>query len=100
MAVGVFYSWQSDRRQNRNFVRSALELAAKELRADTTLDETHREIAIDQDTQGVPGSPAIADAILSKIRLADVFVADLTFVDEAHQDQGSLETPPRTRIQM
>jgi len=40
------------------------------------------------DTQGLPGSPAIADAILTKIRSADVFIGDLTFID------GDLGTEP------
>jgi endonuclease/exonuclease/phosphatase family metal-dependent hydrolase len=65
MAVRVFYSWQSDRGQNRNFVRSALRAAIKELRQDLALDEAQRDITLDQDTQGLPGSPAIADAILT-----------------------------------
>jgi hypothetical protein len=37
-----------------------------------------RNIAVDQDTEGVPVSPSIA--VSQKIRLADVFVADLTFI--------------------
>jgi hypothetical protein len=93
MAVRVFYSWQSDRGQNRNFVRSALRAAIKELRQDLALDEAQRDITLDQDTQGLPGSPAIADAILTKIRSADVFVGDLTFIDG---DAGT-DAPDKTR---
>jgi hypothetical protein len=48
------------------------------LRQDTTLEEAKRDIIADQDTQGVPGSPGVAETILDKIRLADIFVADLT----------------------
>jgi len=88
MVVRVFYAWQSDRRQNRNFIRSALEAAVKQLRQDLALEEAHRDIILDQDTQGLPGSPAIADAILTKIRSADVFIGDLTFID------GDLGTEP------
>jgi hypothetical protein len=82
MTVRVFYSWQSDRRQNRNFIRSALEAAVRELRQDLALEEAQRDIILDRDTQGLPGSPAIADAILTKIRSADVFIGDLTFIDD------------------
>ena len=62
MPIKVFFSWQSDQPQNRNFIRSALNAAIKDLRQDLTLDEAHRDIVADQDTQGVPGSPGIADA--------------------------------------
>lgn len=82
MPLRVFYSWQSDRRQNRNFIRSVLKSAIKELREDLALEEAQRDIVLDQDTQGLPGTPAIADAILTKIRSAEAFVADLTFVDD------------------
>src|SRR5262249_43067842 len=81
MVVRVFYAWQSNRRQNRNFIRSALEAAVKQLRQDLALEEAQRDIILDQDTQGLPGSPAIADAILTKIRSTDVFIGDLTFID-------------------
>jgi hypothetical protein len=80
MPIRIFYSWQSDQPQNRGFIRSALDSAIAELRQDLTLDEPQRDIIADQDTQGVSGSPAIADTILSKIRSTDIFLADLTFI--------------------
>ena len=76
----VFYSWQSDAKPNRGFVRTALDDAVAQLAGDTALDEAQRDVEIDQDTQGLPGTPAIVDAILEKIRTADIFVADLTFI--------------------
>jgi hypothetical protein len=78
----LFYSWQSDVKQNRGFIRSALDNAVEEVARDTSIDDAQRDIAVDQDTQGLPGSPSVADAILQKIRSADFFVADLTFVSE------------------
>lgn len=81
MAIKVFYSWQSDVRPNRNFIRSALDGAVGEINKQFAVDEAQREIVVDQDTQGLPGSPGIADAILQKIRASDIFVADLTFID-------------------
>jgi hypothetical protein len=92
MPVKVFYSWQSDIRPNRNFIRTALEEAAAELQEELALDEPDREIVIDQDTQGLPGSPAIAESILTKIRSTDIFVADLTFID-APNGSGRRRTP-------
>lgn len=93
MAVRVFYSWQSDRSQNRNFIRSALDAAIKELHGDISLEEAKRDVVVDQDTQGVPGSPAIADTILAKIRSANVFVADLTFMPNNSDSASRRETP-------
>lgn len=82
MSVVVFFSWQSDQPQNRNFIRSALNAAIKELRQDVTLEEAKRDVVADQDTQGLPGSPAIAESILAKIRSCHVFLADLTFINK------------------
>lgn len=73
----VFYSWQSDlpNRCNRSLIESALKSALKRLSADGGLEV---EPALDRDTKDVPGSPAIADAILKKIDGCAVFVADVT----------------------
>lgn len=76
----VFYSWQTDAKPNRGFIRGVLQKVVAQLAGDSSVDEPQRDIVIDQDTQGLPGSPPVADAILEKIRTADVFVADLTFI--------------------
>lgn len=99
MAVKIFYSWQSDQKQNRNFIRSALDLAIKELRQDLSLEEAKRDIVADQDTLGVPGSPSIADAILQKIRNTEVFVADLTFIDKNTNHDGRQTPNPNVMLE-
>lgn len=73
----IFYSWQSDlpNRSNRNLIETALKTGLKRLSADGGLEV---EPALDRDTKDVPGSPAIADAILKKIDGCAVFVADVT----------------------
>lgn len=81
MPRSVFFSWQSDVKINRNFIRSALDEAVARLETDSTIDEALREFVVDQDTQGVPGTPTVVDAILEKIRSADIFVADLTIIN-------------------
>lgn len=75
----IFYSWQGDRpnNTNRGFIKNALDEAATALAADLTV-----EPRIDHDTQNVPGSPDIARTILKKIENSDVFVADVTIVNE------------------
>lgn len=76
----VFYSWQSwtDGGANRNFIEDCLERAIKEIRKD---DSLRLDPVIDRDTQGVPGSADIANTIFGKIVEADVFVADVSFVN-------------------
>ena len=75
MAFKVFYAWQSDRPNNlcRNLIRKALDKAAALLSEDLTIEEANRSVLIDQDTQGVPGSPGVAETILEKIRSCDAF---------------------------
>jgi len=95
MAIKVFYAWQSDRpaKANRNFIRAALDDAAKEIGKDLDLADAVRAVQIDQDTQGVPGSPPIAETILAKIRAADLFVADLTFVNDPAEQGRRMPNP-------
>ena len=78
----VFFSWQSDRptKEGRNLIETALKTALKRIAQDIGLEEPLRNLALDKDTQGVPGSPPIFDTILEKIDRTAVFVPDLTFV--------------------
>lgn len=77
----IFYSWQSDlpNKINRGFIQDCIERAIKEL-------QSHKELHLDpclvRDTSGVPGSPDIAATIFEKIKTADIFVGDVSFIDE------------------
>jgi hypothetical protein len=77
----IFYSWQSDLPNsiNRGFIQDCLERAIGELKAD---EELELDPCLDRDTSGVPGSPDIAATIFEKIRAADIFVGDVTFIDK------------------
>src|SRR4051794_1629164 len=83
----VFYSWQSDTpaKFNRTFIERALTESLKSIRSDATLVAALRgpKLNLDKDTQGVAGSPPIAETILKKIEECFAFVADLTFVGES-----------------
>ncbi len=72
----VFYSWQMDRPSKlcRDFIGRALEEAVVLLAAERI------SLHIDSDTKDVPGTPAITDTILGKIRDCDLFLADMTYV--------------------
>ena len=70
MADKIFYSWQSDRpnNTNRGFIEDALTKAIRNLgRADNELYTPLRDLELDKDTKGMPGSPPIADTIFRKI---------------------------------
>ncbi len=88
--ITIFYSWQSDipSKFNKTFIEKALAKALTRLRSDATLEPALRdtEITLDMDTQGVAGSPPIAQTILKKIEECAVFIADLIFVGESTQD--------------
>jgi hypothetical protein len=77
MDVSVFFSWQSDTPADRG--RGPLELAVTEAALAVTRDESIPfRLSLDQDTRGVPGSPAVVAAILAKIDSCSVFLADVS----------------------
>lgn len=77
----MFYSWQSDTPSviGKSFIRAALDDAVSMITDEMELDEADRP-SVDQDTQGVMGSPPIAETIFDKIRNANVVVVDVTLV--------------------
>lgn len=76
----VFYSWQKDlpNNTNRTLILTALEKAATDIRRDESIEV---EPVVDRDTQGVPGSPDIAETIYKKIAESQVFVADVSIIN-------------------
>lgn len=93
-AATVFFSWQSDRptKEGRNLIEKALRIALERVETDIQIDESPRELILDKDTEGVPGSPPVFDTILEKIDRAAVFVPDLTFV-AARQNGDPIPNP-------
>lgn len=80
----IFFSWQIDRRPNRNFISRCLQIAVDEINRESSLGlDLENVVRVDQDTQGVAGSPAITETILQKVEACDVFVPDVTFVNES-----------------
>jgi len=90
MPQTVFFSWQSDRpnETGRQLIENALKQAIKAISKDTTLDPAVRDLRVDKDTKGVPGTPPIMAIIFKKINQAAVFVPDLTFVAGRNQGEG------------
>jgi hypothetical protein len=89
----IFYSWQSDlpNSTNRGFIEDCLNRAIKEVRAD---EELKLDPCLERDTRGVPGSPDIAATIFDKIKRADIFVGDVSFINE----EGSRRKTPNPNV--
>lgn len=69
------------RKTNKDFIHSALIRAVGKLSDELDISEAKRdEIEVDQDTQGVLGSPEIVRVILEKIAASRVVVADVSLV--------------------
>ena len=80
----LFLSWQSDRRDCRNFVTSVVQKLPEKV-ADIA------SVILDRDTVNVPGSPDIGDTIFEKIDSCDLFIADITLIND--KDSGYRRTP-------
>lgn len=90
----VFWSWQSDHpgRVSRFFVRDALKEAIAAINAENEVEEPEREVKLDQDRQGVPGSPDLAATILAKIDASAAFVADVTPVGKTSDGKSLINS--------
>ena len=110
----IFWSWQSDTpgKTGRHFIRKALQDAINELKEPEEVEEPiERDIKdslhLDQDRQGVSGSPDLARTILDKIDVSTVFVADVTPVSiipskttENEETQEKRNMNPNVAIEM
>lgn len=87
----VFYAWESSLPEitHRKLIEACLEEACKN--PQELCPDVH-ELLLDQDTQGMPGSPDMAAAILEKINRCDVFVADVSMT-KAETSKGRRNTP-------
>lgn len=75
--IAVFFSWQSDlpKGLTTSAIRKAMRGAASELE-----DGQDLRFKLQEATSNTPGSPYIPGEIERKIRLCDIFVADITTV--------------------
>lgn len=76
----IFYSWQSDLPQetNLNGIRSCLRDAASLLEGE--ISNVH--IELDEATRNTSGSPNIPMTIFNKIENTDIFICDITIINE------------------
>lgn len=72
-SLKLFFSWQSDVKDNHKTIGDALKKACDDIRAEGVYD-----IVYDESTWARSGSPVIEAVVLEKIKKCDLFVADLT----------------------
>lgn len=84
MKKTIFYSWQSDlpNNTNRGFISNCLESAIGEVNEDLLIDAV-----IDRDTKNIVGTPDIAFSIFSKIDTANIFIADISFINHTSPEK-------------
>lgn len=92
----VFYSWQSDLPNETNRSMIAQCIKAANLKIEEEGDSL--SLLFDEATRGAAGSPEIPVTILNKISNADIFIADITTIN---QDQNGKKTPnPNVLIEL
>jgi hypothetical protein len=88
----IFYSWQSDlpRSRNQDFIDECINEAIAKFSGGLGVEVVP---SIDRDTQGEPGSPAIADTILAKIDNCDMFVCDVSIINNDENPKRPTPNP-------
>ena len=87
--ITIFYCWQSDIPGQREIIREELLAQAYRLEAENSC-----HVEVDEDTRSVAGMIPIADAVLEKIRNADIFVCDISPVVTIHRkDEEGYDIP-------
>lgn len=75
----LFYSWQSDSPDTRNYIESALKKALKNIASTMDVEDAPR---LDRDTKGEVGAVSITATIKRKISSSKIFLADVSLVDK------------------
>ena len=78
----IFFSWQSDlpNSYNRNLIENVIKSTLKKINRENNLSLV---LDIDRNTDGLLGSPDIADSILKKIDKCDIFIADISIINKS-----------------
>lgn len=77
MTYKVFFAWQSQKKQTEKYIKKELKRIRKEL----ALENMDLEL-IFSPTQDLSGSPDIKNSIIEQIKSSDIFIGDLSFIDD------------------
>ncbi|HAN22095.1 MAG: hypothetical protein A2Y15_03790 [Clostridiales bacterium GWF2_36_10] len=80
----IFYSWQSDlpNKTNRSFIEICIKKSIKDCLMKITSGLT---LDYDRDTKGKTGSPDIAQTIIDKISKSDIFICDVSIINQEYK---------------
>ncbi|HCC08034.1 MAG TPA: hypothetical protein DEP72_07770 [Clostridiales bacterium] len=97
MIFEIFYSWQSDlpNKTNRGYIEKVIKIAIKKIQIDM---KNTKIFEIDRDTKGNLGSPDIIDTIFSKIDDTDVFICDISIIN--NENVGRKTPNPNVMVEL
>src|SRR4051794_38716264 len=101
MDYTIFYSWQTDTKDDKQFIREALDQAVQAIRSEGGGKDDLP--IVDTDLKGMAGIPDVATTMFQKIKKSALFVGDLTLVGEylSHSANGTKKTAnPNVLIEM
>lgn len=93
----IFFSWQSDldKAATTNFIRNAIKFSKKELES----KNKNIKFTLDEATRDLTGSPHIPNSIFNKILNSDIFICDITTIN--NDDKVIRKTPnPNVLIEL
>lgn len=88
----IFYSWQSDlpRKSNWSFIEDVINSSIKNLKKRTPIPII---LNYDRATRDESGSPDITESIFAKISSCNVFVADISIINNSIFSKSKRKTP-------
>ena len=96
----IFFSWQSDlpRISTTQIIRESLRNVCNSLEERYRQDGLH--ITLDEATRDTAGSPNITHTIFEKIRIADVYICDLTTINQSRDETQRPVPNPNVAIEL
>lgn len=94
MDYKLFFSYQSDTKDERSFILSALYYSKEILRNEGI------ELEVDHGMRGVAGNPKLLDTMLAKGSSCDIFLADLTYVSTFINSSGHEKCIPNPNVML
>jgi len=90
----VFFSYQSDTKDNKEFIKNALSIVNLKLE----IEGIH--LTIDEGMRDVAGNPNLFDVMLNKGSICDIFIADLTYVTKFRNSAGVDKWIPNPNVML
>ena len=94
----IFYSWQSDldKDLNMNCIRHAL----RDMSSNIENEIGDLKIVVDEATRNMPGSPNIPRTIFEKISTSDIFICDLSTINNSAPSEFRRVANPNVLIEL